>query len=156
MTADDTNKIPSEMIGESFRVKMLEYKDKYEKLLGESKAIKAEIKEAKDILTSFKTKLTEAVNLNNQLGFITKLFLENTTSKDEKKQIAERFTKEGTTLEESKRLYKEISTELKKKQSASKVNLNESKTKETTLYRSKELDSFIQSMNSMINYQYAK
>ena len=73
----------------------------------------------------------------------------------EKKQIVERFTKEGITLTESKRLYNEINAELQKKNSKA-VSLTESKTKETTLYRSKELANLVESMNSMIDYKFAK
>ena len=70
--------------------------------------------------------------------------MENTTSKDEKKDIIARFGNEARTIEASRSLYESISRDLKKN---SKMNIDESvnysvndqKINETQIYRSNDI-----------------
>ena len=103
-----------------------------------------ENEELKNALTKFKTVLQEAAVTNYNLGQIVKLISENTTSKDEKKEIINRFN-EAKTIDQSKQLFESISLELKKKQT---MNINEDKQftansskmiNETQIYKSKDL-----------------
>ena len=70
--------------------------------------------------------LKEAAVTNVNLGGIIKLISENSTTKEEKRDIINRFTNEVHTIEESKSLYKTISNELKKNPQATK-SINEEK-----------------------------
>lgn len=76
------------------------------------KAIMAENKELKKIANEIKQRLEENVVVNASLGKIIKLMVENTTSKDEKVSILNRFNKVKS-VKESKALYESISAELK-------------------------------------------
>lgn len=81
----------------------------------------------KAMLGKFQSQLMEAAVTNVNLGGIIKLISENSTSKDEKKEIINRFTNEAHTITESQNLYNRISEELKKKPSV-KADINEEKT----------------------------
>ena len=98
----------------------------------------------KSALNQFKTVLQEAAVTNYNLGQIVKLVSENTTSKEEKKEIITRFN-EAKTIEQSKQLFESISCELQKKNT---MNINEEKQftansskmiNETQIYKSKDL-----------------
>jgi hypothetical protein len=65
--------------------------------------------------------LAETVVFNSNLTYVTKLFMEHSTTKEEKQAILKRFDSEATTLKESKRLYKSIVNEL-----SSRKPMNES------------------------------
>ena len=122
-----------------------------EKAIAESKAMMKKVdnilkenEELKSALTKFKTVLQEAAVTNYNLGQIVKLISENTTSKDEKKEIINRFS-EAKSIEQSKQLFESISCELQKK---STMNINEEKQftansskmiNETQIYKSKDL-----------------
>lgn len=135
----------------------------YEASLAESKelkAIKAENRELKKAVLELRKNLSEAYITNVNLGKITKLFLENTTSKAEKIDIVNRFANEAKTAEQSKALYESIDRELKK--GASKqINLNESSqtangTKElnenkSAAYKSPDVLKTIDFMNRVLN-----
>jgi len=56
--------------------------------------------------------LAETVVFNSNLTYVTKLFMEHSTTKKEKENIFERFDEEVSTLKESKKLYKTIQNEL--------------------------------------------
>jgi uncharacterized protein YdeI (YjbR/CyaY-like superfamily) len=56
--------------------------------------------------------LVETVVFNSNLSYVTKLFMEHSTTKDEKKTIIQRFDEEVTNLKESKKLYRSIVNEL--------------------------------------------
>lgn len=73
-----------------------------------------ENKKLKQQLDKITDMLREAAVTNVNLGGIIKLISENATSKDEKRNIINRFTNEVHTIEESKRLYQTIAEELKK------------------------------------------
>lgn len=77
------------------------------------KAIMAENKELRKIATEIKKRLEENVVVNASLGKIIKLMVENSTTKDEKVNILNRFNKVKS-VKESKELYESISSELKR------------------------------------------
>jgi hypothetical protein len=111
--------------------------NKANKIFEENQALKAALKK-------FKSTLEEAAVTNVNLGNIIKLVMENTTSKDEKKDIIARFGNEARTIEASKSLYESISRDLKKN---SKMNIgegrdysvNDQKINETQIYRSNDI-----------------
>ena len=69
----------------------------------------------KNALGLFRTKLQENAVLNNNLVKIVKIIRENSTTKEEKNSIIERFDKEAKTIEDGNKLYESIKAELKKK-----------------------------------------
>lgn len=85
---------------------------KYKKLLSESAQLKTENEEFRKALKKFRNMLVETVVFNSNLSYVTKLFMEHSTTKDEKKKIIQRFDEEVTNLKESKKLYKSIVNEL--------------------------------------------
>lgn len=122
----------------------------------ELKAIKNENKELKKAILELRNSLNEAYITNVNLGKITKLFLENATSQEEKADIVNRFTNEAKTIEQSNALYESIDKQLKKKQ---QINLNESSatakgTKELNeqkIYKSNDLLKTIDLMGRVLN-----
>lgn len=74
-------------------------------------AIMNENKELRSIAQEIKKKLEEAVVINSSLAKVIKLVTENSTTRDEKINILNRFN-EVRTLNESRNLYKQISNEL--------------------------------------------
>ena len=56
--------------------------------------------------------LGESVVFNSNLSYVTRLFMEHSTTLSEKKIIVGRFDEEVSTIKESKKLYKTISNEL--------------------------------------------
>jgi hypothetical protein len=101
-------------INESLKEKqiLLETKRKYNLLLTEANKIKKENEEFRKALKEFKTKLVETVVFNSNLSYITRLFTEHTTTKNEKQNILKRFDEEVSNIEDSKKLFKRISNEL--------------------------------------------
>jgi hypothetical protein len=85
---------------------------KYKKLLNEATQLKNENEEFRKALKKFRSMLVETVVFNSNLSYVTKLFMEHSTTKDEKKKIIQRFDEEVTNLKESKKLYKTIANEL--------------------------------------------
>lgn len=129
----------------------------YEALVAENTTLRKRVKELTEAVLAIRKNLSEAYVTNANLGKITKLFLENTTSKAEKAEIVNRFTNEAKTIEQSKALYESISRELKKTSKTitmegamSKVEgskqLNESKT-----YVSDDLVRTLDLMKRMAN-----
>ena len=126
----------------------------YEAELNESK----EMKELKDTIAALRKNLNEAYITNVNLGKITKLFLENATSRAEKVNIVNRFADEAKTVEQSKKLYESIDKELKSK-NAKAVSINESSVtakgtkalNEEKAYKSDDLLKTIDLMNRMNN-----
>lgn len=80
----------------------------------------------KEMLGKFQSQLMEAAVTNVNLGGIIKLISENSTTKEEKKSIINRFINEAHTITESQNLYNRISDELKKKPSVT-TDINEEK-----------------------------
>ena len=99
---------------ESISVKkvLTETEVKYKKLLQESTQLKNQNEEFRQALKKFRGMLIETVVFNSNLTYVTKLFMEHSTTKDEKQSILKRFDEEVANLKESKRLYKTIVTEL--------------------------------------------
>jgi len=84
---------------------------------GKYEAIDEIVKEnkvLKNSVDSLRKELREAYVTNVNLGKITKLFLENTTSQKEKIDIVNRFVNEAKTVKQSEALYESINKELKK------------------------------------------
>ena len=90
---------------------------KANKIFEENKKLKEQLNKITDMLK-------EAAVTNVNLGGIIKLISENSTTKDEKRNIINRFTNEAHTVEESKSLYKTISDELNKSPK-NQTNINE-------------------------------
>ena len=124
----------------------------------ELKAIKKENKELKEAVLALRKNLNEAYITNVNLGKITKLFLENTTSQAEKIDIVNRFSNEAKTVEQSKALYESINRELKKTNS-NPMNITESSVtakgtktlNEEKVYKSDDLLKTIDFMNRVLN-----
>ncbi len=104
---------PKESVNEVIAAKKLvsETAKKYNALLNEATKLKNENGEFRTALKEFRTKLVETVIFNSNLTYITKLFMEQSTTKGEKDSILKRFD-EVTSLKESKKLYKTIANEL--------------------------------------------
>lgn len=126
-------------------------------LTAENKKLKAVNKELKEAILAIKKNLNEAYVTNANLGKITKLFLENSTTQAEKVDIVNRFTNEAKTIEQSKNLYESIKRELSKPRTNTPV-MTESKTANGTKalneekpYKSPELLKTIDFMNRVLN-----
>lgn len=122
------------------------------------KAIKAENRELKKAIMELRKNLNEAYITNVNLGKVTKLFLENTTSKAEKVDIVNRFANEAKTVEQSKALYESISRELKKNNSNPMTITESSQTAKGTKelnenagYKSPDVLKTIDFMNRVLN-----
>jgi hypothetical protein len=126
----------------------------YQETVAENKKLKAENKALKETLIALKGNLSEAYVTNVNLGKITKLFLENTTTQAEKVDIVNRFSNEAKTVEQSKALYESIKRELNKP-ATTQVSVNESMSKadatviNENVYKSKDLLKSIDLMNRM-------
>jgi len=81
------------------------------KLQNENRNYKAKNKEYRNALKIFRGKLNEVAVFNANLAYSTKLFTEHTTTKKEKINILRRFDNVKT-LNESKSLYRQISSDL--------------------------------------------
>ena len=129
----------------------------YEDVVNENKRLKKEVKALKEAVIAIRKNLSEAYVTNANLGKITKLFLENTTSQSEKVDIVNRFSNEAKTIEQSKALYESIKRELSK--TTPTLNINESATangskalNESKVYKSDDLLKTIDFMNRVMNY----
>lgn len=91
-----------------------------EELKKKLQTIEEENKVLKSSLVKFRKALSEAVVSVSNVGLFANLVIENATSKEEKKNILERFNREAKTVEQGKALYESIKKEL---QSAKKNNL---------------------------------
>jgi len=125
---------------------------KFNELLDENKQLK-------HIAELLKENLNDACVINASLGKVVKLVTENTTTREEKLNIINRFN-DVKTVEEGKKLYESISDELKRQHPINNgVNsvvdnqLSESKKSvvETPLYESTELSDTISLMHRLDN-----
>jgi hypothetical protein len=87
-------------------------KDESAELLTKYNELVKENSDFKAILKKFRKMLAETVVYNANLTYVTKLFMEHATSKDEKFAILDRFDEGVNSLKESKKLYKTINGEL--------------------------------------------
>lgn len=122
------------------------------RILSKAKEIQAENKQYKDALDNIKKSLVEAAVLNVSLGNALKLVCENTTSQEEKKAIVKRF-ENVKTINESKELYKTITSELNgnAKRSAileRQMSANDKSLNETTIYNNPVHD-YMNRMNKL-------
>lgn len=130
----------------------------YEATLSENKKLKAENKELKEAILAIRKNLSEAYVTNANLGKITKLFLENTTSQAEKIDIVNRFSNEAKTIEQSNVLYESIKRELNKNVttqmplSESMSSANGNMINENKIYQSNDLMKTIEFMKKVMNY----
>lgn len=127
----------------------------YDETVKESiKKLKAKNKKLNEAVKELHKGLKEAYMTNVNLGKITKLFLESTTTQAEKLQIVERFSNEAKTPKQAQALYESISKEL-----AKKTTVDESKVTEKTVvteskapvYKSQDLLNTIDLMNRVLN-----
>ena len=127
-----------------------------ESFMKRANAALAENKELKTTLTDLMEQLKKVSVTNHNLAQIIKLVSENTTSKDEKKEIINRFKNEGKTIEASQALYESISRELQK---TNKMNITEDKSltvegsqkiNETPIYKSQDLLDSLDLMHRMM------
>jgi hypothetical protein len=127
-----------------------------ESFMRRANAALAENKELKTTLTDLMEQLKKVSVTNHNLAQIIKLVSENTTSKDEKKEIINRFKNEGKTIEASQALYESISRELQK---TNKMNITEEKSltvegsqkiNETPIYKSQDLLDSLDLMHRMM------
>ena len=95
---------------------MNEEKQKYDNLNRKASAIIAENKELKGFATKINQKLQESAVINASLAKVVKLMTENSTTKEEKDNIVNRFSKVET-INECNKLYETISEELKSRKS---------------------------------------
>ena len=140
---------------------LTEAENKYKSLLTEAKELKGRNEEYKTALKTFRTMLAETVVYNSNLTYVTKLFMEHSTTKDEKQTILKRFDEEVSTLKESQRLYKTIVNELSSKapikESVDKAIIKEAATgtskqlNESTAYVDKETSRIMDLMRRVEN-----
>lgn len=135
------HELGAKMIEESKKAKQLvsETTKKYNSLLTEATKLKSENSEFRAALKEFRTKLVETVVFNSNLTYVTKLFMEHSTTRGEKQNIIKRFDEEVTNLKESKKLYKTIANELDVRQPITESVENKI-IKEATTSTSKQLN----------------
>lgn len=126
------------------------------KIVAKAKAIQAENKQYAAMVGKIKQSLYEAAVLNVNLGKLVDILVNETTTKDEKKKICERFNNVKT-IAEGKALYNTIKGELNEtKVSAPAIekNLSAGSTKmlnETTIYQNNESNAALELMERMDN-----
>lgn len=119
------------------------------------KKLKAKNHKLNEAVKELHKGLKEAYMTNVNLGKITKLFLENTTTQSEKLNIVERFSNEAKTPKQAQALYESISKQLANNKTAidenkvtEKTVVNESK---APVYKSQDLLDTIDLMNRVLN-----
>ena len=125
-----------------------------------NEAYKREIKTLKKAVNEMRQNFNETYVTCVNLGKITKLLMENSTTHDEKVEILNRFSNESKTVEDATKLYESISNELKnrkpkkltmesKSTAQEKKAINESQEKKTP---SPELLRTLDLMNKVLEY----
>jgi hypothetical protein len=125
-------------VNESARL-VSETTKKYNNLLTEARKLKSENEQFRGALKEFRNKLVETVVFNSNLTYVTRLFMEHSTTKGEKQSIIKRFDDEVSNLKESKKLYKTIATQLENRKPISESVENKI-IKEATTSSSKQLN----------------
>jgi hypothetical protein len=127
-----------------------------ESILSKSEAILKENKELRATLSKVKSALQEALMVNVNLGKVTKLFLENTTTQNEKVDIINRFN-EAKTIDQSNALYESIKRELQKENKQNvmleekSMDVRGSAINENKIYESQDLLSMKDLIKRMAN-----
>lgn len=103
----------------------------YDKLLKEAKALNNLKVQMTATLKEQRAMLGKVVVFNTNLTNVTRLFTEHTTTKEEKRNIIERFDEQVSNIHESKKLFKTIEKELSNKTPISE-SVNEKISKETS------------------------
>jgi hypothetical protein len=116
-----------------------ETKKKYNKLLTEALKLKSENEDFRKALKVFRSQLVETVVFNSNLTYTTRLFMEHSTTKNEKQNIIKRFDSEVSNLVESKKLYKAIANELENRKPINE-SIDKKIIKEVTTGASKQLN----------------
>jgi hypothetical protein len=89
-------------------------KHNFNKVVSENEELKGEYNKLVEALKQFRTKLNEVAVFNSNLTYAVRLFTENSTTKEEKVDIIQRFD-EAKTLKESKMIYNNLKKEVSKK-----------------------------------------
>lgn len=131
------------------------YKKMMESLIEKSEAVIAENKALKNTVKQVRQTLQETLLLTVNLGKVTKLFMENTTSKSEKADILNRFS-EAKTIEQSNMLYESINRELQAKNKtvtleSKSLTTDGSAINETKVYETEGLKDVKDMMKRMMN-----
>jgi len=127
-----------------------------ESIIAKTEAVLKENKELKETMSKVKAALQEALLLNVNLGKVTKLFMENTTTQNEKVDIINRFN-EAKTIDQSNALYESIKRELNNNGKQTVTLEEKSLTadakciNETKLYESEDLKEVKNFMKRMLN-----
>lgn len=129
-----------------------EYKAELEEAV---KKLKAKNKKLNEAVKELHKGLQEAYMTNVNLGKITKLFLENTTTQAEKLNIVERFSNEAKTPKQAQALYESISKQLTKNTESTEILEDKTSEKEVVnenkVYKSQDLLNTIDLMNRVMN-----
>jgi hypothetical protein len=130
-------------------------KQMMESLIAKAEAVIAENKALKNTVKQVRESLQEALVLNVNLGKVTKLFMENTTSRAEKVDILNRFN-EAKTIEQSNMLYESINRELQAKNKtvtleSKSLTADGSAINETKVYETEGLKDVKDMMRRMMN-----
>lgn len=133
--------VDGEKLDETIKAKEIvsETAKRYNSLLTEATKLKGENEEFRKALKEFRTKLVETVIFNSNLTYVTKLFMEHSTTKGEKQNIIKRFDEGVGNLKESKKLYKTIANELESRKPIAESVENKI-IKEATTSTSKQLN----------------
>jgi hypothetical protein len=97
--------------------------NKREEINEEISKLKKQNAEYKKALVLFKDKLNEVAVFNASLAYTTQVFTEHSTTKQEKLNIMKRFSSIST-MNEGKKLYEQISAELKTKKTVTESVVN--------------------------------
>ena len=142
-------------VGQTNENTLKSYKKMMESLIEKSEAVIAENKALKNTVKQVRQTLQETLLLTVNLGKVTKLFMENTTSKSEKADILNRFS-EAKTIEQSNMLYESINRELQAKNKtvtleSKSLTTDGSAINETKVYETEGLKDVKDMMKRMMN-----
>lgn len=142
-------------VGQTNENTLKSYKKMMESLIEKSEAVIAENKALKNTVKQVRQTLQETLLLTVNLGKVTKLFMENTTSKSEKADILNRFS-EAKTIEQSNMLYESINRELQAKNKtvtleSKSLTTDGSAINETKVYETEGLKDVKDMMRRMMN-----
>lgn len=139
----------------------VELQEKYNALAAKYNKLVDRTNEYKSALGTYKKKLAETVVFNSNLTYAAKLFMEHSTTQEEKVAILKRFDEGVSNITESKRMYKTIKNELSSKKPISESldsRINESRSSavsatlnESTAYAKNETNRILDLMKRVEN-----